>query len=617
MKTLEEIVAIARNRMTDQGPLFEMMRQVLFHYEGDYVIPFNTDEQDSLPPMTPMLVAEDIDSLGRRAGSLIPMIGVPAVDGSKQHGPGSREFASIRRTALRGTWDRSTIGWLLRRWFRQYVAYQTAGFLVTPDHKVGFPRIEMRTSLATFPEPKAPEDNSPVEDCVYVTRRSGEFLRYRFPEVRGENGGPITAINVTELWDVLEYHDCEEIVLGLMGPITLTGSHVSTPWVGHAFMELAPRRVNRAGMCLAVPMRAASLEGMASQLRNSLGQVEYAARLEGLNLLAIEKQIFPDMYALGSRNAQPTIVGGEWQDGRTGQMNLVEGVDSIGVLRTNQDPAIQAAIDRRERNFRISNGLPPQAGSETYGSMRTGRAIDSLYGIQVDPRIQEMHQAAEVSLERVNERVLAAYKGWWGSKTYYLSTGTVSAGTQVEFTPDTHCDEHLETDAYGKAKPFYDNAVVYPAAGLDVQQTTVWLSQMLGVKGISLRTFREKHPYIDDAEEEGRRVDEEDMETAMKEAILRQLVQGQMPAVFGAKIEKHRRQGKDIFEAIEAADAEIREEQAQLPPETPEGMGAPPEMMQGLAAGPAGVTPQLPTGIGPTQGTEDLSRLMYALRQTA
>jgi hypothetical protein len=351
---------------------------------------------------------------------------------------------------------------------------------------------------------------------------------------------------------------------------------------------------------------------MASQLANNLGQVEYAAKLEGLNLLAQEKNVFPDVYAIGSRQGNPSIVGGKWQDGRTGEINLLTDVDSVGVLRTQPDPSVQAAIDRRERNFRITNGLVPQAGGETYGSLRTGRAVDSLFGIAIDPRIQEMHHAAARALMQVNERLMAAYKGWWGAKTFYLSTGSTSSGDLVEFVPNTHA----ETANDGT----YDSAVVYPIAGADVQQTTVWLSQMLGTKSISLRTFREKHPYIDDADEEGRRVDEEDFETALKEAIMRQMVQGTMPAIFGAKIEKHRRNGMDIFEAVQAADAEIRAEQAAQPEPIPAGMTAPPQQMPGLAAGPAGVTPQAPptgTGIGPEPGTQDLASLMYALRQTA
>jgi hypothetical protein len=48
----------------------------------------------------------------------------------------------------------------------------------------------------------------------------------------------------------------------------------------------------------------------------------------------------------------------------------------------------------------------------------------------------------------------------------------------------------------------------------------------------------------------------------------------------------------DIFQAIEKADEEIREEQAAAAPPPGEGQVIPPEMAAGLAAGPEGMAPQ-------------------------
>jgi hypothetical protein len=112
------------------------------------------------------------------------------------------------------------------------------------------------------------------------------------------------------------------------------------------------------------------------------------------------------------------------------------------------------------------------------------------------------------------------------------------------------------------------------------------------MKGISLRTFRTKHPFIEDAEAEGRRVDEEQLEEAVMAAIQQQALSGQLPVVYVSKIEKHRKKGLDIFEAIEKADSEIREEQATVAPQPEEGMTMAPEQAPGLAAGPEGMAPQ-------------------------
>jgi hypothetical protein len=71
-----------------------------------------------------------------------------------------------------------------------------------------------------------------------------------------------------------------------------------------------------------------------------------------------------------------------------------------------------------------------------------------------------------------------------------------------------------------------------------------------------------------------------------------------LPVVYVSKIEKHRKKGLDIFQAIEKADEEVRAEQAAIAPGPEEGMAMAPEQAMGLAGGPAGMAPQgaPPTG---------------------
>ena len=114
---------------------------------------------------------------------------------------------------------------------------------------------------------------------------------------------------------------------------------------------------------------------------------------------------------------------------------------------------------------------------------------------------------------------------------------------------------------------------------------------------------------------EGRRVDEEQLEEAVMAAIQQQALSGQLPVVYVSKIEKHRKKGLDIFEAIEKADAEVRAEQAAVAPEPEMGMAMAPEQAMGLAAGPEGMGPQ---GAGPPGGEfspEAAQQLVAALGQ--
>ena len=87
MYTFDEIVSIIRLRQEAQSPLIARMQDVKERYNGDYVIPLpSMEEEPVLPPLTPALIAENIDALAQRAASVMPFIGCPAVDPSKERG---------------------------------------------------------------------------------------------------------------------------------------------------------------------------------------------------------------------------------------------------------------------------------------------------------------------------------------------------------------------------------------------------------------------------------------------------------------------------------------------------------------------------------------------------
>jgi len=593
MYTFDEIVGIIRQRQDIQSPLLERMLDVKERYNGDYVIPLPSMENEPvLPPLTPALIAENIDAVAQRASSVMPFIGCPAIDQSKERGVRSREYADIRRRALAATWYSSKYKLKMRRAYRHLAGYATSCLVVTPDFEKGLPRIDVRDPLGVYPEPKAYEDVEPPRNCGFIYGKSGDWLRAHYPASRSENGGPVASDDNArqELWDVCEWVDSEHIVIGIMGP---RYNHYAQTYPYHSTQLELSRAPNKSGMpCVITPGRV-SLDKIASSVSNVVGIVDLMSKMMALEILAQEKAIFPDRYIIGRSGQVPMIVGGEWKDGREGEVNVLLDAESIGELRSTPDPSTNIAIDRLERNARISTGTVPQIGGETYGALRTGRGIDSLMGAALDPRIQEMQEIMEAHLPHLNECLFATYKGYFGAKQFSMFTGYAGDFGQVEFTPN----EHFETN---------DNVVSYSIPGADVQGTTIQLGQLLSMKGISLRTFRTKHPFIEDAEAEGRRVDEEQLEEAVMAAIQQQALSGQLPVVYVSKIEKHRRKGLDIFEAIEKADTEIREEQAAVAP-------SPEEQALGLAAGPEGMAPQ-GAQAPPELNPESAAQLIGALR---
>jgi len=602
MYTFDEIVGIIRQRQDIQSPLLERMLEVKERYNGEYVIPLPSMENEPvLPPLTPALIAENIDAVAQRASSVMPFIGCPAIDQSKERGVRSREYADIRRRALAATWYSSKYKLKMRRAYRHLAGYATSCLVVTPDFEKGLPRIDVRDPLGVYPEPKAYEDVEPPRNCGFIYGKSGDWLRAHYPAARQENGGPVASDDNArqELWDVCEWVDSEHIVIGIMGP---RYNHFNQTYPYHSTQIELSRAPNKSGMpCVITPGRV-SLDKIASSVSNVVGIVDLMSKMMALEILAQEKAIFPDRYIIGRSGQVPMIVGGEWKDGREGEVNVLLDAEAIGELRSTPDPSTNIAIDRLERNARISTGTVPQIGGETYGALRTGRGIDSLMGAALDPRIQEMQEIMEAHLPHLNECLFATYKGYFGAKQFSMFTGYAGDFGQVEFTPN----EHFETN---------DNVVSYSIPGADIQGTTIQLGQLLSMKGISLRTFRTKHPFIEDAEAEGRRVDEEQLEEAVMAAIQQQALSGQLPVVYVSKIEKHRKKGLDIFEAIEKADAEIREEQAAIAPAPEEGMAMAPEQVAGLAAGPEGMAPQgAPPAGGQEFSPEAAAQLMGALQ---
>jgi len=231
--------------------------------------------------------------------------------------------------------------------------------------------------------------------------------------------------------------------------------------------------------------------------------------------------------------------------------------------------------------------------------------MDTLMGAAVDPRVQELHITAQSWLPRLNEIIFETYKGWYGNKEYEVHSGIFGDDALVKFTPN----KHVETTA---------NVVSYPIAGADVTDTNIQLGQMLGMNTISRRSFMQRHPWIEDADDEVARIEEEMFEQAAINAILSRAQDpaSGMQLTYLAKLERHRRENPDgdIFVAIEKADEEVKEEQAAEPAEPGPGQLFPPEMAPGLeGAGPAALGPLTPPVAPPPEGTENFTQLVNAL----
>ena len=607
MRSFEEITRIVKDLQTQQGPVLNRMKDILDRYDGDWVLPLpDIDKEPNLPPLTPALIADAVDNMAMRAASVKPVNIFPAIDPNKDRGRRSREYAEKRRKIVAATYHNSKWNLARRRYYRQLSAYHTCSLVVLPDFQTGLPKIEVRDPLGTYVEPQANEELRQPEYVAFVTRHSAEYLRRVYPQARQEMGGPIHKDDYRELWDCVEWYDLDQTVFGIIGPVW-DDRRMSNerPWIT-PWQQLSPVYPNRIGQSPAVVPHNVSLGRIASRIGSMLGNVDLQARLMALDILAQEKAIWPDMYAIGRAGGMPRIIGGTWKDGREGDINLLQDVESIGQIRSTPDIRTAQVIDRLERNFRTSTGLLPQFGGETYGALRTGRGIDALTGMALDPRIQELHEISEAWLPHLNAVILETYKAYWPDKKFSMYSGWPGDKGIVEFTPK----EHIETT---------DNTVSYNLPGADVIQQTQILGSLRGAKAISGRTFRAMHPYIDDPEAEEKLVQDEDFDEALRQSILQKLLTGEMPLVVSALIKKYVAEGLDIFDAVVKADEEVRARQATQAPEPPPGMAASPETMPGMAAPPQEMM-AMQGAPGPAQGQApdrraQMAQLLQAMSQ--
>ena len=573
-RTWNQIAQMVYSMMKDQEHAVTMMREVNLRYTGDYVVPFpDLDDEPKLPPLTPMLVGEAIDQLGMRAAQVVPNNHFPALEADKDTGVRSREFARKRHGAVHASYKASMWDLQRPRSFRQLVAYNTTSLVVLPDFKRKMPLLQVRDPLSTFAEKVDPSTPRPPEYVAYVTRHSGESLRRRYPALQSERGGPISRNHTEYEWEVAEWIDTDQIIYGLLGPVFSQGDHIDQRWVREPWMPIAGPFPNVANIPLAIVPRQVTLAGVASRIGNMLGMIDLQAKLQGLEIQAQEKAIYPDLYAIGTPTGSPEIVGGAWKDGTSGEFNMLRDVDSIGALRTDVSPMTTGTIDRMERNFRVSTGLSPFFGGETFNSLRTGRAIDAMTNLNVDPRIMELHLIAEQWMPYCNQAILQTYKEMWPSKKYEVFTGLEGDLATVTFTPS----QHIET---------LDNTTDYPFPGADLVQQTQILGSLLGTKSISRKRFRELHPWIGDPDGERELVQSEEMEEALMAAVTQQIQQGALPLDILASIHRKVKTGKSIFEAIEDAQREAQERQATEAPPPEPGQVAAPETQPGLAAPP-------------------------------
>lgn len=587
MKTVEEIVALYRDRSQAQGPLIQQMREVRRLANGEVVVPLSELDRTARTSVANLFVT-GMEQMAMRVTSTMPSPYFPPLREGQDR---SIKLARDRKRALLAMWDHNRMQQKDRRRARNFFAYASAPVYMKPNFDKRVVEWQIRNPLDTFAAPSTDESNPVPDDVIFAYSRPYTWLMSNFGFLSGilRVGDP----KPDDMFTILEYVCSDEVVVICLGYDKDRDPITGQAYYGSPAVELS-RVVNRTGMPLVVIPSRITLDKPRGQFDGLMGMYYTRARLQALTEIAIERGIFPDEYLVSRPGENPEII--QIADGKSGQLGVVKGGD-IQQLQTSPGYKTDTALDRLERQERLEGAIPAEFGGESGTNIRTGRRGESILSATVDFRVQEAQDIFAAARVEEDKIAIALEKQYWGDtpKSFYMPG---AGGGIKDYTPN----KLWETDFH---------YVAYSASGSDVNSLVVGLGQRLGVGLISKESAREADPMIADPELERDRLVAEGIEAALLQSIQSQAADPNGPyqpddlAFIAAQVQSNK---MSLPEAIMAAQKRAQERQAaQAPvgaPETMPGLSAPGMgMEQPAAAPPEGIAGLLGAlGGGPTPG---------------
>lgn len=581
MKTAEEIVDLYYTRSSNHAGVKERMRHIRDHYNGDVIVPLPEIDSTEASAVANLL-AQGLDQTAMRIASVTPDIVCPPEDESSKQ---AQKFAAIRRKALFGWWQNSRIDMQLAKRARHLIGYSNTIVQIRFDHDKGCPTWHVRDPLTAYPSNLRGSDDMTPADCVFGYERSYGWIRKQYPDAALRFAGVADAPYDTDRpIELIEYVDHDEYVLvAVRHPANSVGMFATNNDTGPVVAELE-RVENRTGVCPVVMSQRISLDESKGQFDGILGMYQQQAKLMALEVIAVQKGIFPDTWLVGRAGEQPTIINPA--NGLTGEVGVLRGGD-LRDMQLQPGFMTNPAIDRLERAQRLTAGVPAEFGGESTSNIRTGRRGDAVLSAVVDFAVQESQRILARSLEAENKIAIAMAKSHAGSKSksFYVSMGKVKG--KVDYVPN----KHFTTD---------ENVVSYSHAGADINNLVIAGGQRLQMGTMSKESFMKIDPLVEDVESERDAVTAEQLEQSLLAGIQQQAAAGTIPPGDVARIMELVRADKmELAGAVEKVQREAQERQAEMvsptSPEAQPGIAQPGAGAEAMAApppaegGPAGL----------------------------
>ena len=545
MKTVDEILALYTVRSRANDGAKQKMRTLRDYYNGDVIVPLpelNSDEQSAVAN----LLSQGLDQTAMRIASTAPDIFCPPTDPSKKK---SRDNASIRRRALFGWWEHSRMDLQLAKRARQLIGYATTCTQLRFNMQTGAPEWHLRDPLTAYPATMMGVDDMRPRDVIFAYERPLGWLRQMYPEAARKFSGDGLASDDQGI-ELLEYVDEEETVLiGSRSPLN-SGMYSPIPQKESKSVVVELERTpNPLGQTPVVCAQRISLDNAQGQFDGIIGMYQMQARLMALEVIAVQKGVFPDTWLVGRQGETPQIVNPA--DGLTGEVGVVRGGD-LRDIQTQPGYMTNPAIDRLERAQRLTAGIPAEFGGESPSNIRTGRRGDAVLSAVVDFAVQEAQRIMARSLQEENKLAIDISKAYAGSKakTFYVSTK--NAKGRVDYRPRENFDST-------------DNVVSYSHPGADINNLVIGGGQRVGMGTMSKKSFMAIDPLVDDPEFEHDTVIGEQLEQALLASVQQQASQGVIPPADLARIMELVMNDKlELAGAVEKVQREAQERQAEL-----------------------------------------------------
>lgn len=517
-----------------------------------------------------------LKQLALRTGSTLPEVMFPPLRPGIQV---SEDRAKRRKQATLGWWEHNHMQQVLTKRAFYLFADAYSPVTVLPDPKTGVPTWQARDTLSCLHAPIIAPGVVPY-DSIFTHQHTWASLRRLY-------GSRVEGLNPRHDPDrkftVAEYMDPDEIVTFI----------APEPYNQQIRPMILDRIPNKAGCPLAFVAGLDSLLGWDGDLNATVGAHQMRAKLLALSYITVKRGAIPDVWVEPIDNSStPDFTA--IPNHRTGTPGVIKG-GRLRVLESNPGFMTSPMMSILEREERLTAGLPAEFGGEAATGIRTARRGDQVSGAAIDFPIMQAQNALAASLVMEDKAAVEIAKKWTpGKRSFYVSWKGAQGWADYDPNIDFETDEHT---------------VRYPFAGSDLNDATVRHAQLVGTGQMSKQTARRMNPELEDGDQEGDIIAAEQATDAFWASVTAKI--NDPASRWGpkqvAQLDKMLRSDKkSLFEAVEAIEKQMAEEQAAAAPV--------PDAMPGVMGAPM-APPEVPTAIPPVgAGLANLAAQLRAQR---